>query len=150
MNFSLSFLSVIYDLLHYPHNLQVINFLTPISLKDKQHNIMSNLTDQEVVRRENLQKIEDLGFNPFPAEKVEVNFKTTDYTTPAYQDLVAKKLEELNGVGAVGAAKLRDALFANKFRTSEIMKDEALVKEFKLSENASFDATVKRKKYAGS
>ena len=105
---------------------------------------MSNLTDQEVVRRENLQKIEDLGFNPFPAEKVDVNFKTTDYTTAQYQDLLAKKLEELNGVGPVGAAKLRDALFANKFRISEIMKDEELVKEFKLAENASFDAGVKR------
>jgi len=105
---------------------------------------MSNLTDQEVVRRENLQKIEDLGFNPFPAEKVEVNFKTTDYTTPEYQDLLAKKLEELKGVGPVGAANLRDALFANKFRTSEILKNEDLVKEFKLSENASFDTNVKR------
>jgi len=34
---------------------------------------MTNLTEQEIVRRENLQKIIDLGINPYPADLYEVN-----------------------------------------------------------------------------
>ena len=105
---------------------------------------MSNLSDQELVRRENLTKIAELGFNPFPAEKFVIDFKSTDYTTEDYHRDLAKRLEELKGVGAVGAAKLRDALFANRFKAAEILKNEELTKELKLSETAEFDAGAAR------
>ena len=34
------------------------------------------LSEQEIVRRENLQKIKDLGFVPFPAAAFKVDFNT--------------------------------------------------------------------------
>lgn len=102
------------------------------------------MTDQELQRRENLKKIEALGFNPFPAAQVEVNFKSTDYTTEKYHTALAKLLEQLKGVGSVNASKLRDALFANRFRTQQILENEELVKEFKLSEKAEYDSNVTR------
>lgn len=102
------------------------------------------MTEQELVRRKNLEKITELGFNAFPAEQFKVDFKTTDYTTADYHKSLANKLEEIKGIGAAGAEKLRDALFAKRFRASEILKDEDLAEELNLSENVEFDAGVKR------
>ncbi len=102
------------------------------------------LSEQEVVRRENLQKIEDLGFETFPAAKVEVNFKSTDITTEDYHQSLTKKLEEIKGIGSVGAEKLRDALFQNRFRAAQVLQNEELVKELGLSENIEFDAGFDR------
>lgn len=103
------------------------------------------MTDQELQRRENLKKIQELGFNPFPAEQFEINFKSTDYTTKDYHDTLAKKLEDLKGIGAAGAPKLRDAIFANRFNAQKLLANEEAVSEFKLSEHVEFDAGVDRK-----
>lgn len=102
------------------------------------------LTEQEIVRRENLQKIKDLGFDPFPANLVEVNFKSTEITTAEFHIALSKKLEEIKGIGPAGAEKLKEALFKNRFRAAQVLQDEALVKELNLSEQVEFDAGINR------
>ena len=39
---------------------------------------MSNLSEQEIIRREKLEEIRKLGINPYPAEQFNVNFYATD------------------------------------------------------------------------
>ncbi len=39
---------------------------------------MSNLSEQEIIRREKLEEIRKLGINPYPAEQFIVNFYATD------------------------------------------------------------------------
>lgn len=103
------------------------------------------MTEQEVVRRENLRKIEELGFNAFPAEQFEINFKSTDYTTEKYQETLASKLADLKGIGETNGVKLRDAVFANRFNAGKLLANEEVVSEFKLSEKVEFDAGADRK-----
>ena len=102
------------------------------------------LTEQEIVRRENLDKIRALGFNPFPAEKFDVNFNSQAITTEEFQQKLAKILEEIKGIGPVGAVKLRDAFFANRGKAAPILSNEELVKELNLTENVEFDAGIDR------
>jgi len=102
------------------------------------------LSEQEIIRRENLKKIEELGFNPFPAAQFEVNFNSQKITTAEFHKKLAKKLEEIKGIGAVGAEKLRDAFFKNRSKAAQVLADEELVNELKLTENVTFDAGVKR------
>jgi len=102
------------------------------------------LSDQEIARRENLQKIKDLGFNPFPAEKFDVNFHSQQMTTEIFQTNLPKILEELNGVGAKGGVELMEALFANRSKASALIANEEIASKFKLAEQATFDANVKR------
>ena len=54
-----------------------------------------NLSEQELVRRESLQKIKDLGINPFPAAEVNINFKTTDFTSVDFFANLVKEVEKL-------------------------------------------------------
>lgn len=106
------------------------------------------LSEQEVIRRENMQKIQDLGFNPFPAAQFEVTAYSQDRTTEQFHTKLAKKLEEIKSVGAVGAVKLRDAFFKNRGKAAEVLKDEALVAELKIAETIEFDANVGREAMA--
>lgn len=39
---------------------------------------MQQLSEQEIIRRDNLQKIKDLGINPFPSEKYDVTHKSSE------------------------------------------------------------------------
>jgi lysyl-tRNA synthetase class 2 len=102
------------------------------------------LSEQEIVRRDNLQKIKDLGFEPYPANRVDIDFKSTDITTEIFHKKLVKKLEEIKGLGAVGAEKLKDALFKNRFRVAQVLANEELVSELKLTETVEFDAGVER------
>ncbi len=102
------------------------------------------LSEQEVVRRESLQKIKDLGFEPYPAEMFEVDFQSTEFKTEEYHQNLIKKLEAIKGVGATGAATLLKALFDNRFRTANVLKDEELLKTVKIGENIEFDAGIDR------
>ncbi len=88
------------------------------------------LSDQEIVRRENLEKIKALGFNPFPAEEVETNFTSTDFTTADYHEQLEKLLQEIKGIGTKRAAELREALLNNRFRVNQLLEDEAITKQF--------------------
>ncbi len=98
-----------------------------------------NLSDQDIVRYENLEKIKALGINPFPAEQFPVNFMSTDFTTDQYKEAFVKGLEVLKHIGPTKAAALAEAIFNNKFRVQQMLDNEELVATFHLTENASFD-----------
>ena len=57
------------------------------------------LSEQEIVRRQSLQAIRDLGINPFPAEKFEVNFSSTDFTSADFRHNIVKELENIKNFG---------------------------------------------------
>ena len=74
------------------------------------------LTEQEIVRRENLQKIIDLGINPFPAEQFEVNAtaavvkKEYDASLPNFQEVsMAGRIMMKRVMGKASFAELQDS-----------------------------------------
>ena len=52
------------------------------------------LSDQELIRRENLEKIKVLGFNPFPAETFESSFRTNEMTTSVFKDHLIEECQK--------------------------------------------------------
>ncbi len=102
------------------------------------------LSEQEIVRREAMEQIRALGVDPFPAEGFDVNFKTTDFNTDAFQANLIKELETLKSVGKAGAEKIAGFLRKNKFKASALLEDEEMVKAYALTETASFDQGVGR------
>ena len=107
-----------------------------------------SLSEQEIVRRENLEKIRALGIDPFPAAKFEVNYQSTNFSTEEYQEALAKKLEEIKGIGPEGAVKLRDALFKTRGKSAAVLADAELSEGLNISEQVEFDAGVDREPMA--
>lgn len=105
------------------------------------------LSEQEVVRREALQKIKDLGINPFPAEQFPVNFKTTDFGTADFRQNLEKMLANVQGVGAVAASKWAEAFYSNKFRANQMLQNEALVAELGFTETLEFNDGTPRQSF---
>jgi len=103
-----------------------------------------SLSEQEIVRREAMEQIRALGIDPFPAEGFDVNFKTSDFTTEAFEANLLKSLESLKAVGAAGAKVLADFLRKNKFKASALLENEEFVKTYSLSETVEFDAATGR------
>ncbi len=97
------------------------------------------LSEQEQVRREALQKIRDLGINPFPAEQYNINLKTTDFTTADFLKNLKKELTNIKSVGEAGAVKWSEALRGNKFRANQILGKEELVAELGATETLEFN-----------
>jgi len=97
------------------------------------------LSEQELVRRESLQKIIDLGINPFPAEKYEVDFTTTEFVTADFKNNLKKAFVNVKGIGEVGAAKMAEVITQNKFRANQILQNEEIVKETGITENIEFN-----------
>ena len=102
------------------------------------------LSDQEIVRRENLEKIKALGFDPFPANQVPVNFQSTAFTTAMFREQLIRSLTQLEGVSTDEAPILMEAIFKNRFRTQSLLENEELVAQFKLSDTATFKPEAKR------
>ncbi len=102
------------------------------------------LSEQEIVRREALAKITELGINPFPAEQFKINFKTSDFKTSDFTLRLHKAIENIKGVGKVGAAAIAEFLTKNKFKAATLLEDAAFMKAHQLSEEISFDAGVDR------
>ncbi len=102
------------------------------------------LSEQEIVRRESLQAIRDLGINPFPAEKFEVNFKTTDFTTADLHKNMEADIEKIKGIGKVGAAKVVEFLAKNRFKVDNVLADEEFMKSVGLTETIEWDSGVDR------
>ncbi|MEM9886496.1 MAG: lysine--tRNA ligase [Bacteroidota bacterium] len=111
-------------------------------IEEKQINNNMQLSEQEIVRRQNLQKIEALGFIPFPAAAFEVDFDTQKITTPLFHERLAKKLSAIKGVDESGAVKLRDAFFKNRGKATQVLADEELVAALGISEKIEFDEDV--------
>ena len=103
-----------------------------------------HLSEQEIVRREALEQIKELGIEPFPAAGFDVNFKTTDFTTKAFEANLIKSLESLKGVGREGAKKIADFLRKNKFKSSALLENEEIVKAYGFSETVEFDESIER------
>ncbi len=101
------------------------------------------LSEQELQRRENLKKIEELGFDAFPPELVEVDHKSLDFVSETFHQNLKKLLEELKGIGPAGAEQLLPLVLKNKFNGGKLLADPDAA-EFKLSEAIEFDAGVKR------
>jgi lysyl-tRNA synthetase class 2 len=97
------------------------------------------LSEQEQIRRENLEKIRALGFEPFPAEAFVVNFKSNEMTTAAYKAELTKKLEAIRGIDAEKAAALRDALYKNRGRVAPLLENEELMAELPIAETVTVE-----------
>ena len=105
---------------------------------------MQHLSDQDQVRHDSLQKIRDLEINPFPPEQIEVNFKTTDFTTGEYRSNLVKEVEKLKGIGQVKAEKIVELLTKGRFKAQAVLEDADLG----LEEQVLFDAAVGREAIA--
>lgn len=99
-----------------------------------------HLSDQEIVRRENLQKIRDLGFDPYPADRFDVNVKSTDFTTAALRANMVKALATIKGIGEEKAKAAVEILANNRFKAQALLDAE----ELGLSETVEFDAAANR------
>lgn len=106
------------------------------------------LSEQEIVRRESLQAIRDLGINPFPAEKFEVSFKTTDFTTADFRKNIISELEKIKNVGNAKAEQMAEYLFKNKFRANVLMEDTETMSSLGLSETVEWGEGVDRESVA--
>ncbi len=95
------------------------------------------LSEQEKVRRESLQKIKDLGIDPFPAAKVEVSFKSSEFTTADFQQNLIKEIENLKGIGPEKAKQIAELLPKNKFKTTAVLEGD-----FGLAEQVEFDTGI--------
>lgn len=99
---------------------------------------MHHLSEQEIVRREALQSIKDLGVNPYPAEQFEVNFKTSDFTTEMFHQQLLAELGKVKGIGSAHAEVFKNLLIENKFRAEAILQSEVF-KQFGLSNPVTFE-----------
>jgi lysyl-tRNA synthetase class 2 len=97
------------------------------------------LSEQEIVRRENLAKIRELGFDPYPPEQFTVNFQTTEITTKIFQDNLAKKLEAIKDIGPEKAKQLRDGLFQSRGKAANLLANAELSKDLPIAETVEFD-----------
>ncbi|HMQ47622.1 MAG TPA: lysine--tRNA ligase [Saprospiraceae bacterium] len=80
------------------------------------------LSEQERIRRDWMQKIRDLGIDPYPADHFEVNFKSTDFNTAHFKNNLSLLLESLKEVNASKAQDMLDALYANRFKPEALLE----------------------------
>lgn len=99
------------------------------------------LSDQELVRRENLQKIRDLGFDAFPAEKFDIDHQSTAITTAEFKQNLAKELEVIKGFTPELAEKLRDAMFKSRGKVANLLKNEELAAGLPIAEEVEANGT---------
>lgn len=81
-----------------------------------------HLSEQERIRREWMQKIRDLGIDPYPAEQFEVNFKSTDFNTAHFKNNLSLLLESLKNVNAAKAQEMLEALYAHRFKAEALLE----------------------------
>jgi lysyl-tRNA synthetase, class II len=101
------------------------------------------LSEQEIVRRETLQKIIALGFEPYPAAKFDVDFQSMEITTAIYQENLKQKLADIKGISEADAATLLTALLKHRFKASQVLADES-VAALGIGETIEFNAGVER------
>ena len=82
-------------------------------------------SEQEIVRREAMQALRDLGVEPYPAAGFKVNFSTSNFSTSDFDRLLIKDLTNLAGVDEAGAIKLKELFKSKKFRVGSIKEEEA-------------------------
>ncbi len=82
------------------------------------------LSEQEVIRRQSMDKLAEMGIEPYPAARFEVNFKTTDYTTADYKQALSEYLGSAKNVGSDKGAELMGLVLKNKFKAANLSTDE--------------------------
>jgi lysyl-tRNA synthetase, class II len=104
---------------------------------------MQQLSEQEIVRRQALQSIRDLGVDPFPAEMFDVNFRSKDFTTSQFRKQLLLEIEKIKDIGSAKAAEIKDILLQNKFRITQILALDEFI-AFGLGETIEFDESQNR------
>jgi len=100
-------------------------------------------SEQEIVRREAMQALRDLGVEPYPAAGFAVNFSTNDFKTADFDQLLIKDLATIAKVDEDGAKKLMELFKSKKFRAGSI-KEAAEFTAFGISDSVAFDASSNR------
>ncbi len=104
---------------------------------------MQQLSEQEIVRREALQSLRDLGVDPFPAEMFDVNFRSGNFTTDQFRKQLTKEIEAIKDIGPAKAEQIKEILLQNKFRIPQILELDEF-KAFGFTETIEFDAGLNR------
>ncbi|HMQ59673.1 MAG TPA: lysine--tRNA ligase [Flavilitoribacter sp.] len=81
---------------------------------------MQNLSEQEIIRRENLQKIRDLGFDPYPANHFEVNFHSSDFSTEQSLTNLSNLLGQVKGWSPEKGAEALQTLIQQRFKAQAL------------------------------
>ncbi len=95
--------------------------------------MLDHLSDQDKVRREALEKIQELGFEPFPAAAFDVTFHTGDFDTEDLEAEMRLRLSMINGVGEDKVSEMVSFLKKNRF------KGDAFKEAFEMPDTLSFD-----------
>lgn len=107
-----------------------------------------HLSDQEVQRRENLQKIRALGFDPYPAQAVTIDFESTEMTTAKFKAALARQLESIKGIGTEKAVQLREGMFKSRGKIANLLANEELSAGLSVGEEVTFDESAGREAMA--
>lgn len=102
------------------------------------------LSEQEIIRRENLEKIRKLGFDPYPPAHFDSTFRTTEMTTDLFKERLAKKLEDIKDFGPQKALQLMEGMFKSRGRAQQLLANEELSAGLPIAEEVEFDASVDR------
>ena len=98
------------------------------------------LSDQELIRRENLEKIKALGFNPFPAETFERSFRTSEMTTSIFKDQLVEELQKVNGLDAADSLQVVEGMFKSRGKASAFLANDSLSEGLSITEEVTFAA----------
>jgi len=92
------------------------------------------LSEQEIVRRESMNQLKELGVDPYPAAKFEVDFKTTDYGTADFKKQLTAYLSTIQLVGAEKAEMLVDLVLKHKFKAANLAADEEFISQIGITD----------------
>ncbi len=111
---------------------------------------MMELSEQELVRRNNLQKIIELGFDPFPAEKVRINHKSIELTTQDFHQNLKKLLYSIKGVGESDAGQLMEIILKNRYKSTAVLENEWVKETLRIGEEILIkEDDEKKQSFAG-
>jgi len=102
------------------------------------------LSEQEIIRRENLEKIRDLGFDPFPAQPFDSSFKSDEMTTPLFKKQLQKELQAIQGIDEPKAQQLMEGMFKSRGRAAQLLANEELSDGLPIGEEVSFEPQFKK------
>lgn len=92
------------------------------------------LSEQEIVRRQSMEQLKELGVDPYPAAKFEVDFKTTDYGTADFKKQLAEYLSTIKQVGKEKAEMFVELILQHKFKAENLAADETFTSQIGLGE----------------
>jgi lysyl-tRNA synthetase class 2 len=95
------------------------------------------LSEQEIIRRQSMDQLKELGVDPYPAPRFDVNFKTTDYTSEDYKKQLAEFFSGINGVPSNKSTDLVNLVLKNKFKAANLAAEEAFQNDFQLGDSIS-------------